>query len=357
MFASTFVAVELMKVNLAKLYVCFFAALAICTVLCNLPVITKSFTSAYARIRSNGRSLGEYVDGPRAVVASNVGPNDRLCFISNGNEREKSAETAVIQAISWHVMPNPLDVVTYGSVGKAVESYIPFATVLSPSRNSEVSTLLSLPSSPFEKIGEKGGRTWWKKSTAEIREKPADSGGSVKRVVIWRIEAIGLVPILIISVTGYYFGGFVGILTAAMCFSVLIMIGAAINLPPVCPIIETIVSCIIPYFTCHAGRRTVKSNLALFVAFAVFVLFALLALAHTFTTPYGLAITGGRAKLWYELARNAGGLIRSGFFSCSTWKIFEPAYPPGCTAITFGLLPYCRGMWRVVDTADLDACS
>ena len=57
----------------------------------------------------------------------------------------------------------------------------------------------------------------------------------------------------------------------------------------------------------------------------------LIALAHPFVTPYGLAITGGRAKLWFL----TGG-ISSGFFTDAAWRLLEPAYPPGCAALTFG---------------------
>ena len=56
-----------------------------------------------------------------------------------------------------------------------------------------------------------------------------------------------------------------------------------------------------------------------------------MALAHRFVTPYGLAITGGRAKLWL-----LSGGIPSGFFSNASWRFLEPAYPPGCPALTFG---------------------
>lgn len=57
----------------------------------------------------------------------------------------------------------------------------------------------------------------------------------------------------------------------------------------------------------------------------------LIARAHPFVAPYGLAITGGRAKLWF-----LSGGIPSGFFSDSAWRLLEPAYPPGCAALTFG---------------------
>ena len=69
----------------------------------------------------------------------------------------------------------------------------------------------------------------------------------------------------------------------------------------------------------------------LLLAVLVFFATGLIALAHRFVTPYGLAITGGRAKLWF-----LSGGIPSGFFSDAAWRLLEPAYPPGCTALTFG---------------------
>ena len=58
---------------------------------------------------------------------------------------------------------------------------------------------------------------------------------------------------------------------------------------------------------------------------------AFVALAHPFVGPYGHAITGGRAKLWY-----LSGGIPNGFFTDSAWRFLEPAYPPGCAALAFG---------------------
>ena len=75
------------------------------------------------------------------------------------------------------------------------------------------------------------------------------------------------------------------------------------------------------------GEYFVPILLGILVFFAT----GLIARAHPFVTPYGLAITGGRAKLWF-----LSGGIPSGFFSDAAWRLLEPAYPPGCAALTFG---------------------
>ena len=64
---------------------------------------------------------------------------------------------------------------------------------------------------------------------------------------------------------------------------------------------------------------------------------AFVALAHSFVGPYGYAVTGGKAKLWL-----LSGGIPSGFFTDGAWRFLEPAYPPGCAALTFG----CYGAAR-----------
>ncbi len=70
---------------------------------------------------------------------------------------------------------------------------------------------------------------------------------------------------------------------------------------------------------------------SLFIGAIVLGVTGLIARAHPFVTPYGLAITGGRAKLWF-----LSGGIPCGFFSDAAWRFLEPAYPPGCAALTFG---------------------
>lgn len=307
-----------------------FTVLAICTVLGNFRVITDSFREAYISLVIGEKRRAEYIEGPRALVADNLAPTDSICFISSGDVREKSAETAVIQAVNWQVMryPNYLAVVPNENAEDIVKSG-EYDAVLSPSFDSHVDTLLASSESIYEQIAERGGRTLWrrKRHKADVLCEPVGPAFH---------EVAGLVPIATVVVSGALAGGASGVLIASVCFSLLIMIGAVFNLPSYFLIFETLLSWAVPWFVGHTRYRGGKCIVILSVALGIFAAFAFLTLAHTFTTPYGLAITGGRARLWHELSGKAGGFLRCGFFSNPSWKILEPVYPPGCTAITLG---------------------
>lgn len=67
-----------------------------------------------------------------------------------------------------------------------------------------------------------------------------------------------------------------------------------------------------------------KSGLGLMV----FVLLSTVTLSHGLTTPNGLGVYVGKAKLFLE----AGG-IPTGFFTASGYAPYQPAYPPGLTLL------------------------
>ena len=88
-------------------------------------------------------------------------------------------------------------------------------------------------------------------------------------------------------------------------------------------------------FTNHWPPKTNHLIFCLALALGLFALFAFLALSHTFTSPNGLGVFGGKAKLLY-LARGAP----EGFFTDAAWAALQPAYPPGFALVTLG----CYGL-------------
>lgn len=301
--------------------------LAVLTLFCNLDVITDSFREAYASLTSGDKCGAEYINGPRAMVADNLRPEDSLCFISSGDVREKSAENAVIQTVNWQIMPQSLDVLPLEETESLANSG-KYNAVLSPSFNTESAQWLSATDIKYEKKDERGGRTLWKQRN--------DSFNTEYKCESAKREAGGLIPVAAVIISGALAGGASGILVASICFSLFIMGSAIFNLPHYIIIFETLASCAAPWFLCRSRHREDNRIATLSVFLGVFAVFTFLTLAHTFTTPYGLAITGGRAKLWFLLSEKAGGFVRQGFFSNPSWKILEPAYPPGCTTITLG---------------------
>jgi hypothetical protein len=71
------------------------------------------------------------------------------------------------------------------------------------------------------------------------------------------------------------------------------------------------------------------------IALALFLFYAFLTLSHTFVTPNGLGVFGGKAKLLYL---SAG--IPAEFFTDLAWSTLQPAYPPGYALVTLG----CYGL-------------
>ena len=91
---------------------------------------------------------------------------------------------------------------------------------------------------------------------------------------------------------------------------------------------------------CSAATNhwSLKPNHLIFglaLALGLFALLGFLALSHTFTSPNGLGVFGGKAKLLY-LARGAP----EGFFTDAAWATLQPAYPPGFALVTLG----CYGL-------------
>ena len=65
------------------------------------------------------------------------------------------------------------------------------------------------------------------------------------------------------------------------------------------------------------------------IAAVFFIFAAALTLSHTFFTPNGLGVYGGKAKLFYL----CGG-IPDGFFTAPEFSTYQPAYPPGLALLT-----------------------
>ena len=151
-------------------------------------------------------------------------------------------------------------------------------------------------------------------------------------------EVIGLLPLLAVCLAGGIAAGATGVFATVTLFSLLlfmlVLCGATSS------ITVWLAAALSVAAVYAAGRRKGAGGpylsgydiaVSLFVGAIVLGATGLIARAHPFVAPYGLAITGGRAKLWF-----LSGGIPSGFFTDAAWRLLEPAYPPGCAALTFG---------------------
>lgn len=86
------------------------------------------------------------------------------------------------------------------------------------------------------------------------------------------------------------------------------------------------------------------SKWAIWCAAIVFAMLSTVTLTHTLTSPNGLGVYAGKAKLFLV----SGGIPR-GFFTLSEYAIYQPSYPPGLTLVA--LLAYVAswacGDWLV----------
>ena len=168
-------------------------------------------------------------------------------------------------------------------------------------------------------------------------------------------EAAGLLPLLGVCIIGWFAAGAMGVFAATTLFSLLLFALVLCGITsPVSVWLTAVLSATAAFITDRRfwnpkpetrnpklGTRNQELGtryfVPLLVGFVVLTASAFVVLAHRFVAPYGLAITGGRAKLWF-----LSGGIPSGFFSNASWRLLEPAYPPGCAALTFG----CYGAAR-----------
>ena len=76
----------------------------------------------------------------------------------------------------------------------------------------------------------------------------------------------------------------------------------------------------------------------------VFVVLSTLTLTHTLTSPNGLGVYAGKAKLFFV---SCG--IPSGFFTLPEYAIYQPSYPPGLTlvALVAYVVSWACGDWLV----------
>lgn len=86
------------------------------------------------------------------------------------------------------------------------------------------------------------------------------------------------------------------------------------------------------------------SKWAFCCAAIVFAMLSALTLTHTLTSPNGLGVYAGKAKLFFV----SGGIPR-GFFTLPEYAIYQPSYPPGLTsaALLAYVVSWACGDWLV----------
>ena len=347
-----------------------FALLAGATLLLNVPELRRVF-----RIHTSPISCANTPETAICrLLEEHVAQGEDIFFISSGDEREASVERSMMQAAAWVAMPAP---VRCGTAMLNAECRMQDAewesaqTIVAPYFDEDVNAAIAA-TGRFHKAGGVAGRRLW---LAVSRGLPAASGrdgesadGRIKTELspnpvhpvnpvkppkqppLLPIsqpprsesnsthEVIGLLPLLAVCLAGGIAAGATGVFATVTLFSLLlfmlVLCGATSS------ITVWLAAALSVAAVYAAGRRKGAGGpylsgydiaVSLFVGAIVLGATGLIARAHPFVAPYGLAITGGRAKLWF-----LSGGIPSGFFTDAAWRLLEPAYPPGCAALTFG---------------------
>lgn len=294
-----------------------FAAVALCSLLFNFPALVGIARQTLA-------PGGDFTRDLARLVRDALPEGGSVCLVSSDDSREASVETAMRQAVAWEVAPAPVPQGGAAECGRLADA------VLCPSCATGDIAWLANPGSGFTKVGEAMGRELWvREGDASARRPSAD--------VSLRTELVGLLPVAIVVVSGLLVGGTPGMLLAVVAHSLLAMAvalgGISFSRPLAWGIVPLAVACagFVRRGVPRDGVRRQVSPSATICACLIFAVVSGLALAHRFVPPYGLAVTGGKAKAWF-LAQGA----HPSFFADAVWRVFEPAYPPGCAAQVLG---------------------
>ena len=292
------------------------------------------------------RSSGDHLDLPRGMVERHVAPDASVYFVCIHSNRLLAVERSQHLAVSWAIGPTPVRFGYDPGIGDA-DAVLGCAYGPGPEFESA-----GLDPDAFEEIDEGGGIVLWMRRD---RSKPT----SARRADVPSPlrELAGLAAPLLVSVVGAMAAGWPGALFGLLLFSIGMAIPPLAGCRPSPGFVMAVSALCLAVSAGPATRRGMRNRLkagqraeggglmpacraflsrkmvwrAVAAGLGFAAVAAALTLSHTFMTPNGLGVSGGRAKLLYL----AGG-IPDGFFTDAAWSTLQPAYPPGLALITLG---------------------
>jgi len=338
------------------------AVAAVATLCGNAPAVwerTRVAIREYPRTLSNPFNCGNPdIDERRALVRESL-PADEPLHLFESRRKGFSPHLRTLRiALAWEVMPQRVLPFSDGAVSGRI-GYLA-TSVYEGKRPVADDTLISLKP-------EADGPVWARQDV--LVQKPA------RHVCVPSPlrELAGLAAPLLVMLGGAVWGGWLGLGVCLLAFSV------GMGIPPLLGFAPSPVFVLGLAFAVLGGLWTVwrrrrqrrgrgsakvataslpsDSNdngggdaavamgndrdtvtLPVCLALGLFTLLAFLSLSHTFTSPNGLGVFGGKAKLLYL----AGG-IPAGFFTDDAWAVLQPAYPPGFALVTLGCYGFAKG--------------
>lgn len=247
----------------------------------------------------------------------------RIFLVTSGDKREASVERSLRQAAAWVAMPTP---VRHGPVADIGDVDAALSPLFDDAANSSIAT-----TGRFREAGAAAGRRLW---IANAR--PDAKDGAETTAASPARELAGLAPLAAVCLAGGLAAGAAGALASALVFSLLLFLALlpGMSAGPMSVWFLAALSATVPWAFLRRRPGAQVQGLAwpVTAGAAVFAATAAVALSHRLVTPYGLAVTGGKARLWLL----AGGVPQGFFADDAAWGLLEPAYPPGCASLALG---------------------
>lgn len=300
-----------------------------------LPGLLKESAWALGRFSRAGVSspgpVAGYDDRIESLLAAKMPDKSSLFVLRSDSSGMHAVDRARAQLAFWNRCPLP---VRFGAVGEIGDAE---AVLAADGGNVQPKwSKAGLNGDSFSKVGSTGYRGLWIR-----KDVPTEMTGSRRSVGVFR-EAVGLIPVLIVMALGLRIAGCAGSAVSLWLFSVLMSIPPIAGFPTSRGfVVFAVVVAMVVVFRFFRTIRpcTEQRNLAVgCLALALFLFLSFLALSHLLLPPNGLAVVGGKAKLWYL----AGG-FPDGYFTDPAWRLAEPAYPPGPAAVVLSCFAFSGG--------------
>lgn len=304
--------------------VCAVAALTLCM---NAPTLGRLARSGFRLAtswRSSYRGTSETVDAVRRMAALAKANGKSIAYCRSRGDGLLPIERSRVLAMSWETAPYPA---CNGLLPEIIGADAIVAAEFEPIIDSE------LRDHGYSIRESGGGVNLWCRG-GDWKDHPVQQGGSGSISEIFSLSA------LVALLTCCFFvcrceGVVIGLSSLSV---VMFVVGGMMGFVSLCSSLSVaaiVVVCLLlwkRHVTCCGGgfdptaftftRRQVT------VAGILAIIYASLALSHTFAAPNGLGTVGGRAKMMFL----AGG-INDGFYADLAFAPFQPAYPPGAASL------------------------
>lgn len=303
-------------------------------------------TTAPGTIREIRRAvIGWESGGPtrlgseRTMASTHLTSGANLHIVVSPSPGAVSEERARWQEMAWLTMPTPP---TRGTESDLVPEKADF--VLAPDGNGH--TPACCPPDRWRKVASclETSRGLW----TRIDRTPAStvSRNECLTLVSPARELVGIIPLFLLAGGCLLLGGFLGLVAGLVSFSALMFLPTVFGFAPGPAFAYGTAGLVVA--GCHffgracpltrCRRRDANRTFDIAIAAALFIFLVFLSLSHPLLVPNGIAVVGGKAKLWLL---DAG--LPAGWFSEDSWALLVPAYPPGTATLVLSCFSVSGG--------------